>query len=391
MAVPKIRIKGYTDEWSEKLLSQIATMHARIGWQNLRKDEFLSDGDYYLITGTDFIDGNVNYKTCHYVDEERYNQDKNIQLKNGSILVTKDGTLGKVAYIEKLDKPATLNAGVFNIVCRTKHTDSRYLFQYLKSPLLMNYVYSTAIGGTIKHLNQNVLVKFPINMPCFDEQVILGKFFQSLDSLIEATGKKIATLKQTKQASLQSMFPQEGETKPRVRFKGFEGDWKKVTLGDIADIYQPQTIGANYFTEKGYDVYGANGIIGKYTEYNHITNQSMIACRGSNCGVVNHSQGKCWINGNAMVINVDNYDIYKLFMYFLLQNQDFSSIISGSGQPQIVRGPLQQWNLLIPFDTEEQQTIASYFQNLDNQITLQTQRLEKLKQIKSACLKNMFV
>ena len=255
----------------------------------------------------------------------------------------------------------------------------------------MNYVYSTAIGGTIKHLNQNVLVKFPINMPCFDEQVILGKFFQSLDSLIEATGKKIATLKQTKQASLQSMFPQEGETKPRVRFKGFEGDWKKVTLGDIADIYQPQTIGANYFTEKGYDVYGANGIIGKYTEYNHITNQSMIACRGSNCGVVNHSQGKCWINGNAMVINVDNYDIYKLFMYFLLQNQDFSSIISGSGQPQIVRGPLQQWNLLIPFDTEEQQTIASYFQNLDNQITLQTQRLEKLKQIKSACLKNMFV
>ena len=80
---PKIRLKGFSGEWETLPLSQIATMHARIGWQNLRKDEFLSKGDYYLITGTDFVDGTIDYQTCHYVAEDRFNQDKNIQLKEG--------------------------------------------------------------------------------------------------------------------------------------------------------------------------------------------------------------------------------------------------------------------------------------------------------------------
>lgn len=67
-------------------------MHARIGWQNLRTSEFLDKGDYMLITGTDFVDGSIDYSTCHYVARERYEQDRNIQISNGSILITKDGT-----------------------------------------------------------------------------------------------------------------------------------------------------------------------------------------------------------------------------------------------------------------------------------------------------------
>lgn len=83
--------------WEQRKLSEVATMHARIGWQNLRTSEFLDSGDYMLITGTDFNDGVINYSTCHFVERERYEQDKHIQIKNGSILITKDGTLGKVA------------------------------------------------------------------------------------------------------------------------------------------------------------------------------------------------------------------------------------------------------------------------------------------------------
>ena len=96
-------------------------MHARIGWQNLRTSEFLDSGNYMLITGTDFEDGGINFDTCHYVERERYEQDKHIQIKNGSILITKDGTLGKVAYVQGLSMPATLNAGVFNVAnCQVK-------------------------------------------------------------------------------------------------------------------------------------------------------------------------------------------------------------------------------------------------------------------------------
>ena len=93
---PAIRFAGFTDAWEQRKLSELATMHARIGWQNLRTSEFLDSGDYMLITGTDFEDGAINYSTCHYVEKMRYDQDTHIQIDNGSILITKDGTLGKV-------------------------------------------------------------------------------------------------------------------------------------------------------------------------------------------------------------------------------------------------------------------------------------------------------
>lgn len=165
-------------------------MHARIGWQNLRTSEFLDSGDYYLITGTDFEDGRINLSTCHYVEKDRFEQDKKIQIKNGSILITKDGTLGKVAFVENLDKPATLNAGVFNVEIIENDVDNRYLFQYLKAPFLMDYVNSKATGGTIKHLNQSILVDFPVQMPESAEQQKIGAYFSRLDHLITLHQRK---------------------------------------------------------------------------------------------------------------------------------------------------------------------------------------------------------
>ena len=182
-------------------------MHARIGWQNLRTSEFLDVGDYMLITGTDFEDGKVNYSTCHYVEKERYDQDKNIQIKNGSILITKDGTLGKVAYVEGLSMPATLNAGVFNVEIKNKNeTDGRYLFQFLKAPFLMDYVAQKATGGTIKHLNQNILVDFPISSPSKEEQTKIGEYFSSIDHLITLHQSKCKNLKNLKKYMLRNMF-----------------------------------------------------------------------------------------------------------------------------------------------------------------------------------------
>lgn len=205
--VPEIRFPQFTDAWEQRRLSEIATMHARIGWQNLRTSEFLDSGDYMLITGTDFVDGAVNFDTCHYVERERYEQDKHIQIRNGSILITKDGTLGKVAYIQGLTMPATLNAGVFNVEIKDENeVDNKYLFQYLKAPFLMDYVDKKATGGTIKHLNQNILVDFPIVLPHKAEQEKIGEYFSNLDSLITLHQRKCDALKKYKQGLLQQMF-----------------------------------------------------------------------------------------------------------------------------------------------------------------------------------------
>ena len=181
----------YSISWEQRKLSEIATMHARIGWQNLRTSEFLDRGDYMLITGTDFDGGRINYSTCHYVEKERYDQDPHIQIQNGSILITKDGTLGKVAYVQGLDLPATLNAGVFNVeIIDENYVDGKYLFQYLKAPFLMDYVGQKATGGTIKHLNQNILVNFPVVLPQKAEHEKIGEFFEGIDYIITLHQRK---------------------------------------------------------------------------------------------------------------------------------------------------------------------------------------------------------
>ncbi|MGT2906756.1 restriction endonuclease subunit S [Streptococcus dentiloxodontae] len=188
---PKLRFLGFTDAWEQRKLSELTTMHARIGWQNLRTSEFLDDGEYMLITGTDFKDGTINYETCHYVGKERYEQDKHIQISNGSILITKDGTLGKVAYVQGLTMPATLNAGVFNVEIKDKNeVDEKYLFQYLKAPFLMAYVIRNSTGGTIKHLNQSILVNFPVALLNKNEQKAIGTFFRQLDELLTLHQRK---------------------------------------------------------------------------------------------------------------------------------------------------------------------------------------------------------
>ena len=204
---PRMRLPGFTDAWEQRKLSELASIHARIGWQNLRTSEFLDSGDYMLITGTDFNDGAINFSTCHYVERERYEQDRNIQIHNGSILITKDGTLGKVAYVQGLSMPATLNAGVFNVQIKDANiVDEKYLFQYLKAPYLMDYVSKKATGGTIKHLNQNILVDFPGVMPKKSEQILIGAYFQQLDSLITFHQRKLEKVQKIKQGMMKQLL-----------------------------------------------------------------------------------------------------------------------------------------------------------------------------------------
>ncbi len=205
--VPELRFADFSEEWEQRKLSELATMNARIGWQNLRTSEFLCYGDYMLITGTDFKDGAIDYSSIHYIEKERFEQDKKIQISNGSILITKDGTLGKVAYVEGLTMPATLNAGVFNVRIKEELAiDSKYMFHYLKAPFLLKFADQRSTGGTIKHLNQNVLVEFPIPLPSLEEQHKVVGLLSSFDNIIALHQKKLTSLRQLKQAFLQFMF-----------------------------------------------------------------------------------------------------------------------------------------------------------------------------------------
>ena len=417
--IPAIRFKGFSDTWEQRKLSEIATMHARIGWQNLRTSEFLDNGDYMLITGTDFMDGAVNFDTCHYVERERYEQDKHIQIRNGSILITKDGTLGKVAYIQGLTMPATLNAGVFNVEIRDeKEVDNRYLFQYLKAPFLMDYVDKKATGGTIKHLNQNILVDFPVVLPQKDEQAKIGEYFLGIDNLITLHQRKYDKLTNVKKSMLGKMFPQNGSNVPEIRFKGFTEAWEQRKLSEIATMHARigwQNLRTSEFLDNGdyMLITGTDFMDGavnfdtchyvereRYEQDKHIQirNGSILITKDGTLGKVAYIQGLTMpATLNAGVFNVEirdekEVDNRYLFQYlkapFLMDYVDKKA--TGGTIKHLNQNILVDFPVVLP-QKDEQAKIGEYFLGIDNLITLHQRELEKLKNLKKACLEKMFV
>jgi type I restriction enzyme S subunit len=138
-------------------------LKARIGWQGLTKKEYREKGDFKLITGTDFTPNNrIDFDNCVYVDKERYDQDPYIQIHEDDVLITKDGTLGKIAYIDRLEMPATLNGGVFVVRDNQKRVMPKFLMYYLTSSHFVLWMKQNHTQGSIQHLTQALLSKFTI-------------------------------------------------------------------------------------------------------------------------------------------------------------------------------------------------------------------------------------
>ena len=127
-------------------------------------------------------------------------------------------------------------------------------------------------------------------------------------------------------------------------------DWPMVELGEVCDLYQPKTITGQDLIEDGpYLVFGANGVIGRYNQYNHEEAEVLITCRGATCGTINKSEPKSWVTGNAMVAKPKKDDrLSKEFLFTLLKGSDLGPTISGSAQPQITRQGLAPFEIPLP-------------------------------------------
>ena len=151
--IPQLRFPEFSGEWEEKNILELSTMKARIGWQNLRQDEHLESGEYFLVTGTDFKLDKIDWNNAKYVEYERYIQDKNIILEEGDILITKDGSIGKLAYVSGIGKrKATLNNGIFRI--RIVEDDSKFIYFTFLSRRFKLFLHKLSGGSSIKHLYQ---------------------------------------------------------------------------------------------------------------------------------------------------------------------------------------------------------------------------------------------
>lgn len=407
---PKRRFRSFEGEWEQRKLGNIASMHARIGWQNLRTSEFLDNGDYYLITGTDFLNGRINFEKCHYVNKERYQQDKKIQVGKGSILITKDGTLGKVALVTDLNKPATLNAGVFNVVVKVPSINETYLYQYLAAPFLMDYVSKRATGGTIKHLNQGILVDFPVDIPSYKEQVTIGQFLVCLDNAVTLHQHKLDKLKDLKKAYLTEMFPVEGEHVPKRRFLGFEGEWEEKKLSEVVKEFivpmrdKPKEFSGNIPWTRIDDIEGkyiSRSLKGhcvsletvKRMNLKIIPEDSLIVSASATFGTVAIVKNDLITNQTFIgLVPKNKYEVE--FLFYLFQSPKVRNYMkeesAGSTIFYISRESFEKMEIDLP-DENERKLISKQLRTVDSLITLQQQKLDKLNDLKKAYLNELFV
>ena len=255
--------------------------------------------------------------------------------------------------------------------------DANYLF-HLFSSHFYNRVKRMSAKNSVDSVRKEMITEMPLYLPSKQEQTKIGVLLSLLDERISTQNKIID--------KLQSLI------------KGLRGSLMQIEngnivhLGEIAQIYQPQTISSTELTEDGFLVYGANGIIGKYKQYNHKTEQICITCRGNTCGMVNYTQPMSWITGNAMVINTDEHQnkVCKRYLYHYLSAYNFSSIISGSGQPQIVRTPLEKLEITLPSIFEQEQKVM-LLDRIQAKIEISNRVLSLYQGQKQYLLRQMFI
>jgi Restriction endonuclease S subunits len=196
-------IGKYPSNWNITRVKFESYVKARVGWHGLKSDDFTDEGPY-LVTGSDFKGPEITWNDCYHCDLERYEQDPYIQLQNGDLLVTKDGTIGKVALVSDLDRKATLNSGVFVVRPLTNNYTSKFYFWLLQSNVFTGFVDFNKTGSTIVHLYQDTFVNFRYTMPGFTEQTQIANFLDhettKIDTLIEKQQQLIKLLKEKRQA-----------------------------------------------------------------------------------------------------------------------------------------------------------------------------------------------
>ena len=166
------------------------SLKGRIGWNGLKSDEFKEESYAYLVTGQDFDKADIDWSKCYQIDRERYEEDPFIQLSNGDLLVTKDGTIGKVAKVSNLDKPACLNSGIFVVKQIKSAFEQNFLYWTFVSNQLLDFNNFNSTGSTIQHLYQNVFENMPLLIPSLSEQQAIASYLDYKVGQIDAAIKE---------------------------------------------------------------------------------------------------------------------------------------------------------------------------------------------------------
>lgn len=324
-------------DWELKPLGEYLYIKGRIGWKGLKRSEYIQEG-YAIINGEQIIDGKVDWNNVGRIPKGRYDESPEIMLQAGDILMTKDGTIGKLAFIDVLPEPATVASGVFVIRKQSARLHQLYLYYFFKSHFFEHLIKSRTEGSVIPHLYQRDLTEIEIPLPSYDEQEKIAKTLSIIDKKIENLKKQNTHLENIAQTLFKHWFIDfefpdiNGKPYKSSGGKMIESEmglipdkWKVGSLKDEFNILMGQSPSGTSFNENG------NGLVfyqGR-TDFGerfptirlYTTQEKRIAMPGdvlvsvrAPVGDINVSFEKCCIGrGLAAVKSINkSYCLYKM-------------------------------------------------------------------------------
>ena len=319
-----------------------------------------SDSGISFIRSQNVLDMDFSTENLAFINDDQAEKLNNVIVEKNDILLNITGdSIARCTVVPEEILPARVNQHVSIIRCKNTEESKyvMYYLQYMKKYLLQ----ISKVGGTRNALTKEAIGKLPIKIS--DDCNKISKILDNIDQKIQTNNQINQELEAMAKTLydywfVQFDFPdQNGKPykssggkmvyNPELKREIPEG-WGNSILGEFADLYQPKTISDKDMIEDGeYLVYGANGIIGRYSEYNHEDIMVTISCRG-NCGIINITRPYSWITGNSMVVKPKD-DIYNIdYISNLLLSLSISSVITGSVQKQLTRTSLVPLKVIIP-------------------------------------------
>jgi type I restriction enzyme S subunit len=403
--IPEIRFKGFEGEWTNSQMSVLADYSKGRGYT---KNDLIKNGTPIILYGRLY----TKYGTSiSEVDTFVVDKKGSVYSKGSEVIVPASGeTAEDIAIASVVEMPGIILGGDLNIIRLNNKIHPLFLALSISHGQQHNELSKKAQGKSIVHLQNSDIKETTLIYPQRKEQSRIGSFFKKLDKLITLEQQKYDKLQILKKAMLEKMFPKDGADVPEIRFKGFSEVWKITKLKYISDIIgggTPSTNIKEYWngdidwyspTEIGYNVY-AEGSVNKITSLGLEKSSAKILPKNrtvlftSRAGIGDMAILKidgATNQGFQSIVLKKGIDTYFIYSSGHLIKQYALKYASGSTFLEISGKQLGEMKLLLPTE-KEQKKIGSYFQNLDSLISLQQQKIEKLKNIKKACLEKMFV
>ncbi|HOX78460.1 MAG TPA: restriction endonuclease subunit S [Bacteroidales bacterium] len=387
-------------DWEVHNLLRNSILKARIGWQGLTTAEYLTIGDYFLVTGTDFSNGKINWETCFYVSKYRYSQDKYIQLHESDILITKDGTIGKIAFIDKLPRLATLNSGVFVIRPKENAYLPLFFFYVLNSIFFHNFLNKLVAGSTINHLYQKDFNSFNFPLPsAVSEQAAIATALLDTDAFISSLEKLIVKKKMIKQGAMQELLkPKKGwEVKKLGECLLKNPDYGINAAAVDFDDTLPTYLRITDISDNGKYLHANKVSVNNVNSDSYYLDEGDIvfARTGASVGktyLYDKNDGKLVFAGFLIRLRSNPKILFYKYLFYITQTKAYWSWVLAnsmrSGQPGINSNEYKSYEISLP-NLTEQKRIANILADMDSEINALETKLEKYKMIKLGMMQEL--